>query len=90
MNIYASELRHLFTDLGSTESDVDECRIPAHELIPCRFLSLLALPYPHLADKKFPYIEDSQAFATPANVIRMLFWTAFVPLWRGLVIGPPS
>ena len=36
------------------------------------------------ASGRLPFIADADAFATPANALRMLLWTALVPLWRGL------
>ena len=36
------------------------------------------------ATRRLPYIADSEAFATPANALRVLLWTAAIPLVRGV------
>ena len=36
------------------------------------------------ATRRLPYIGDSEAFATPANALRVLLWTAAIPLVRGV------
>jgi Delta7-sterol 5-desaturase len=36
------------------------------------------------ATRRLPYIADSEAFATPANALRVLLWTATIPLVRGV------
>ena len=35
------------------------------------------------ATDRLPHIKDHEAFATWDNVVRMLFWTAAIPIFRG-------